>query len=141
MGCYLRHALSSFIKLQQGAVHSVYFAGLLKASQKALASAGSNKELKRHFVDAFGISRVGVVAAMQVYVTSHPVKLYAVRNEAEDGSLIPKSHLAQHGDINALTRVIVLMSEPTVIFLFNPNEFIHSHARIPGASNVAHNCE
>jgi hypothetical protein len=140
MGCYLRHALHSFIKLQPAAVHSIYFAGLLKASQKALAGAGSNKELKRHFVDALGVSRSGVVADMQKYVTSHPVKMYAVRNEAEDGNLMPKSHMAQHGDINALTRVIVLMAEPTVIF-YLINEFLHSHARFPGASYVAHDCE
>ncbi len=141
MGCYLRHALQTFIKLQPAAVHSIYFAGLLKAGQKALASADGNKEFKRHFVDALGVCRPGVVEAMQGYVTSHPVKMYAVRNAAEDGNLMPKSHMAQHGDINALTRVIVLMAEPTVICLFNPNEFFHSHARIPGASYVAHDCE
>ncbi len=94
----------------------MYFSGLLRGTQKALASAGNNKDLKRHVADAFTFSRLSVTAAMQVYVTSHPVKLYAVRNQAEDGGLIPISHLAQHGDINALARVIVLMAEPTVIF-------------------------
>ena len=118
MGCYLRHALQSFVKLRPSSSHSIFFSGLLqlKGTQKALASAGTNKELKRHFAEAFAVSQSGVIAAMQAYVTSHPVKLYAVRNEAEDGNLIPLSHMAQHGDINALARVIVLMAEPTVIF-------------------------
>jgi hypothetical protein len=121
MGCYLRHALQSFVKLLPSASHSIFFSGLLKlkGNQKALGSAGTNKDLKRHFAEAFAASRSGVTAAMQVYVTSHPVKLYAVRNEAENGRLIPISHLAQHGDINSLARVIVLMAEPTVVlFLF-----------------------
>lgn len=143
MGCYLRHAMQSFVKLLPNATHSIFFSGLLKVkgTQKALGSAGTNKDLKRHFVEAFAASRAGVTAAMQAYVTSHPVKLYAVRNEAADGSLIPLSHLAQHGDINALGRVIVLMAEPSVIFLFDSNEFIHSHPFIPGAISVAHDCE
>ena len=114
MGCYLRHALGSFAKLLPDSQHAAYFGGLLKAGQKATTNAETNKVLKRHFEDAFGASNKGLVDAMISYVASHPVRLYATRNEADDGHLIPKKHLPQHGDINALARVIVLMSEPMV---------------------------
>ena len=71
------------------------------------------------FMEAFAsstanITAVNITVVMQLYVTSSPVKLYHVRNEAEDGRLIPLAHVPQHGDINAMARVIVLMSEPTV---------------------------
>jgi hypothetical protein len=116
MGSYLRHALQAFMKLQPTAQYSSYFGGLLKAGHKSITNAGNNKDLKLFFAQAFLQSKKDITSTMELYVTSHPVKLYDVRNDAEDGRLIPLAHVPQHGDINALARVIVLMSEPKVQF-------------------------
>ncbi len=114
MGSYLRFALQALVKLQPAANYSSYFCGFLKAGTKIVSNAGSNKDLKLKFVEAFAASKAQITEAMKVYLTGHPVKFYHVRNETDDGRLIPMAHVPMHGDINAMARVIVLMSEPTV---------------------------
>jgi hypothetical protein len=143
MGCYLRAALKSLVKLRPSAQHSAYFSGMLK-SQKNLSNAGKNLECKRHFLEAFAQSRVGLVDAMIAYMPGHPAKFYAVRCiEADDGRLIPHNHLPTHGDINTLARVCVLMSEPQVQharIAFNDHQFTF-HAHVTGARTVARHIE
>jgi hypothetical protein len=119
MGNYLRHALKTLVKVagNQKTEQSLFFDGLLKAGAKALSNAAKKgTDLKRHFKIAFDSSRHSFVPAMVEYVLSHPVKLYQSLDPTDDGRLISINHLPQHADINALARVIVLMSDPQVLF-------------------------
>ena len=117
MGCYLRHALKMLVKAvgSNKTEHSTFFEGLLRAGQgqKALSNAAKKgTELKRHFKAAFDSSRSYFVHAMNTYVLGQPVKLYMSLEPSDDGRLIPQAHLPSHADINALARLIVLMSDP-----------------------------
>ena len=118
MACYMRFALKALCKCMEGsnskgAVKSseaTYFSALLGAGDaKALANSASNKDLKRHFDAAFHKHRVDFAIAMLTYVSSHPVKLYT-----QDSGKLPCDLLPSHGDVNALARMVVLMSEPQV---------------------------
>ena len=115
MGCYLRHALKTLSKVKPATPHSLFFEGILKAGQKALGNAAQKgTELKSHFKTGFESNKELFVRTMNTYVLGQPVKLYACNHPSDDGRLIPLNHLPQHSDLNALARVIVLMSDPTV---------------------------
>ena len=120
MACYMRFALKALCKCMEGpnskggsAVKSneaTYFSALLGAGDaKALANSASNKDLKRHFDAAFHKHHVDFAIAMLTYVSCHPVKLYA-----QDPGKLSCDLLPSHGDVNALARMVVLMSEPQV---------------------------
>lgn len=116
MGCYLRHALKTLSKVKPATPYSLFFEGILKAGQKALGNAAQKgTELKSHFKTGFESNKELFVRAMNTYVLGQPVKLYACKHPSDDGRLIPLNHLPQHSDLNALARVIVLMSDPTVL--------------------------
>jgi hypothetical protein len=116
MGCYLRHLLQAFVKqLGPESVQKSFFAGLLSSrNAKALAGAQGSLDFKRHFTSAWSQLRDSISGSMNSYVNIHPVKLYHVHNTDEGDRLIPQNLLPKHGDINALARVVVLMSEPEV---------------------------
>jgi hypothetical protein len=115
MGCYLRHALKTLSKVKPATAQSSFFDGLLKAGQKALGNAANKgTELTRNFKVAFESNQDTFCSAMSAYVLGQPVKLYSSQHTTDDGRLIPVNHLPQHQDLNALARVIVLMSDPEV---------------------------
>lgn len=120
MGCYLRHALKILSKVKPPTAQSLFFQGLLKAGQKALANAANKgTELTRHFKTAFDSNKELFVRAMTTYVLGQPVRLYSCEHPSDDGRLIPQNHLPKHQDLNALARVIVLMSDPEVQTLWH----------------------
>jgi hypothetical protein len=112
MSCYMRNALKSLMKSigDPKNVDAVYFSALCGAGDtKAFNNSASNVVLKRHFESAFQKHRVDLAKAMTTYVVSHPVKLYA-----QDPHRLPQDLLPSHGEVNALARMVVLMSEPEV---------------------------
>jgi hypothetical protein len=93
----------------------LFFAGLLSSrNAKALAGAQGSADFKRHFTSAWAQHRETICGPMNSYVNIHPLKLYHVQNTDEGDHLIALNLLPKHGDINALARVVVLMSEPEV---------------------------
>jgi hypothetical protein len=145
MGHYFRHALKTFTTLpgQQNTAQSQFFSGLLKAGPKAVTTASKKSaDLKRHFKTSFDASKVSFVAKMKAYIIKSPVRLYTSHNDKDDNRLIPTHHMPQHGDINALARVIVLMSEPAVLLPFIPSiARAVSIMRVIGTGLVAENCQ
>jgi hypothetical protein len=145
MGCYLRHALKTLVKMAGSTTTdaSNFLSGLLKAGpgQKTLSNAGKKgTDLKRHFKIAFDSSKITFGPAMAEYVLSHPVKLYKSLDPSDDGRFIPINHLPQHADINALARVIVLMSDPQVLVPYTSHHHIVSFY-LPGATTLAGHCK
>jgi len=117
MGCYMRHALTALVKIVDiDAASKSFFSGLLSArNNKAIASAQASVEFKRHFTTSWSLHRDSMCVPMNTYVYGHPVKLYhATDSESTGERLISVNLLPKHGDINALARVVVLMSEPEV---------------------------
>lgn len=146
MGNYLRHALKTLVKIagNQKTEQSLFFDGLLKAGAKALSNAAKKgTDLKRHFKIAFDSSKLTFVPAMVEYVLSHPVKLYQSLDPTDDGRLISINHLPQHADINALARVIVLMSDPQVLVPYTHSTLHHHNVSfyLPGATTLARRCK
>jgi hypothetical protein len=112
MSCYMRNALKSLMKSigDPKNVDAVYFSALCGAGDtKAFNNSASNVVLKRHFESAFQKHRADLAKAMTTYVVSHPVKLYA-----QDPYRLPQDLLPSHSEVNALARMVVLMSEPEV---------------------------
>ena len=141
MGNYLRHALKSLVKLtDKDSPAQLFFAGLLNARQKAISSSHhKDVEFKRHFKTAFDACKAGFISEMNKYVLVNPVKLYMTTNDADDCRLLPIRHLPQHSEINALARVVVLMSDPQVL----PTVFmrVYFHTTFTGAANMAGSCK
>jgi hypothetical protein len=110
MGSYLRQILKVLQKLMEpsSGEHS-FFAGLLQAGNKGLASVENNRDFRRHFIAAWDRKKAEAVRAMSFYSTSHPVCLY---REGRQG--LPENLKPRHGEIDALARVAVLMSFPEV---------------------------
>ena len=119
MACYLRSLLKLFVKTMAASSPNsparLFFAGLLSSrGPKALASAQGTADFKCHFTSAWTQHRDSICDTMNSYINGHPLKVYQVHNTDEDPHLIPQHLLPKHGDINALARVVVLMSEPEV---------------------------
>ncbi len=157
MGTYLRHALKTFVKISKKKTGpnprdpvSLFFEGILRAGagQKAIGNAakGNNAEFKGHFTASFDTHKDVFIHEMNMYVLGHPVKLFTSHHETETGGrshLFPAHHLPQHSDINALARVVVLMSEPEV----SPSATAALHTTLPlitgftGAAALADDCQ
>lgn len=141
MGNYLRHALKTLVKLtEKDSAAQLFFAGLLNAGQKSISSSHhKDVEFKRHFKTAFDACKAGFISDMNKYVLVNPVKLYMTTHDADDCRLLPIRHLPQHSEINALARVVVLMSDPQVL----PTVFmrVYFHTTFTGAGNMAGYCK
>jgi hypothetical protein len=144
MGNYLRHALKTLVQLTEkdpaAQPSSLFFAGLLNAGQKAISSSHHRDvEFKQHFKTAFDACKAALATDMNKYVLSYPVKLYMTTNDADDARLLPTRHLPQHSEINALARVVVLMSDAQVF----PTVFmrVYFHRSFTGAGDMAGYCK
>ena len=108
---FLRHALKCFTKSSPTSNESAFFKGILGAgNSKALIE--SNLVLKRHFVSAWSLHHKDVVKAMTAYIITNPVQFHKPL-VASSGEGVPQSLLPRHGEVNALARMVVLMSEPS----------------------------
>jgi hypothetical protein len=117
MGSYLRNALKILGKTlkQDKDKAAAFFSGLLSVKgEKALAQANSTAEFKRYFLESWTQNAEELNRQMAAYNAMYPVKLYKSNVTSQDGKMLPHHLLPRHGELNALARVCVLMSDPAV---------------------------
>lgn len=115
MGSYLRNALKILGKTLKQDRAASFFSGLLSVKgEKALAQANSTAEFKRYFLESWAYNAQELNKQMAAYNAMYPVKLYQSNVPSQDGKTLPQHLLPRHGELNALARVCVLMSDPSV---------------------------
>jgi hypothetical protein len=120
MGCYLRNALKILGKTLQADKAAAFFSALLSVKgEKALAQANSTAEFKKYFLEGWSQNAQELNRQMAAYNAMYPVKLYKSNVASQDGKLLPQHLLPRHGELNALARVCVLMSDPQVQNMWN----------------------
>jgi hypothetical protein len=115
MGSYLRNALKILGKTLKQDRAASFFSGLLSVKgEKALAQANSTADFKRYFLESWAQNAQELNKQMAAYNAMYPVKLYKTNVTSQDGKTLPQHLLPRHGELNALARVCVLMSDPSV---------------------------
>jgi len=117
MKYYFRHAIQTLLLPQASTTQEAngYFKGLLTTGQhKVLDKPERNEQLKSFFLASATASLQFLVNRMHLYCNKNQVYQHAPILPQPTADGLPRHLLPNHGDINDLARVVVLMSLPSV---------------------------